>query len=172
MILTVHSLVGAAVANQFKNPLLGWLLAFFSHFILDVIPHRDYSLKDAKLGWKNKKFWFVAFELLLDFGAGFLLIIIFTQNKSNLLNNLIGGFFGILADGFSLLAYLIKNQNWKKLFFGLIIENDQEKSKNFLEKIGENYIKFHHSLHFNKKPPLLWGIFNQIIILLAALLLL
>jgi len=165
-------LAGAAIANQFKNPLLGCLLAFFSHFILDLIPHREYSLKDAKLGWKNKRFWLVAFELLLDFGAGFLFIIIFTQNKSNLLNNLMGGFFGILPDGFSLIIYLIKNQNWKKLFLGMIIEKNQEKPKNFLEKIGEGYIKFHHSLHFNKKPHLLWGIFNQIIILLTALLLL
>jgi len=139
---------------------------------LDLIPHCEYSLKDAKLGWKNKKFWFVAFKLLLDFGAGFLFIIIFTQNKSNLLNNLIGGFFGILADGFSLVAYLIKNQNWKKLFLGMIIEKTKEKPKNLLEKIGEGYIKFHHFLHFNKKPRLLWGILNQIIIFLTALLLL
>jgi len=165
-------LAGAAIANQFKNPLLGWLFAFFSHFILDLIPHCEYSLEDAKLGWKNKKFWFVAFKLLLDFGAGFLFIIIFTQNKSNLLNNLAGGFFGILADGFSLVAYLIKNQNWKKLFLGMIIEKTKEKPKNFLEKIGEGYIKSHHFLHFNKKPPLLWGLFNQIIIFLTALLLL
>lgn len=183
MILTIHTLAGAVIANQFKNPLLGWLLAFFSHFILDLIPHREYSLEDAKLGWKNKKFWFVAFKLLLDLSAGFLFIIIFTQNKSNLLNNLMGGFFGILADGLSLAYYLIKNRSWEKAILEIVLrgnekglgkneKKNEKKPGEFLEKIGKSYIKFCRLLHFNKKPPLLWGLFNQIIIFLTALLLL
>ena len=103
MILTMHSVVGAAIANQISNPWIAWLSAFISHFVLDSIPHREYSLENAKYGWKSKKFWILAVKILIDLLAGFAFIIIFTQDRSNLPKNIIAGFAGLIPDGLTVL---------------------------------------------------------------------
>lgn len=46
MTLGTHAAVGAVVAGLVPtNPVLGFGLAFASHFVLDMIPHWDYHLK-------------------------------------------------------------------------------------------------------------------------------
>lgn len=45
MILSSHSVIGVAAASITPaNPILGFLLAFLSHFLVDMIPHWDYDL--------------------------------------------------------------------------------------------------------------------------------
>jgi len=173
MILTIHALVGAAITTQIRITWLAWLLAFFSHFLLDCIPHHDYSLKGVELGWKNKKFWWVIFKVALDLALGFILIIIFSQNKRNLINIIIGGLLGILPDGFNVISRLLRNQNWKKFLSGAAIEGGLETKTGIVSKTTGFYIQSHESLQFfSKKPQKLWGIINQIIVLLTALILL
>ena len=47
MILTPHSIVGAALANAFPdNPALGFGLAFASHYVLDMLPHTEYNISN------------------------------------------------------------------------------------------------------------------------------
>ncbi len=172
MIATVHSIVGATVAVRIKPLWLGLILAFVSHFVLDAIPHRNYSLKGIHLGWKNKKFWVVLLETFLDFIAGFIIIIIFTQNKGNLPKAVMGGLLGTIPDFMLILAYIIRGNGWKNLFKGERIENPfAENRRNVLEKISNNYIKFHLKIQPYENTPLTWGIINQIIIVLTALLL-
>lgn len=49
MILAKHAIAGAAVASLTPNePLIGFATGFLSHFILDAIPHWDYSLDSKK----------------------------------------------------------------------------------------------------------------------------
>jgi hypothetical protein len=175
MILTVHALVGAAITSQIKITWLGWILAFFSHFILDLIPHRDYALKGIGLGWKNKSFWLVVLKVTIDLTAAFIFIIIFNGHKGNLANILIGGFFGMLPDGLNAVSYLFKNRGWKKLFFGEAISaNNIEPTNSLCYKISSFYQKIHHNIHgqISKTPQGLWGVINQIIVSLTALLLL
>jgi len=51
MILTSHAVFGAAVASLVPDhPVEAFSLAFLSHFILDVIPHRDYDLLSIEPG--------------------------------------------------------------------------------------------------------------------------
>lgn len=174
MILVVHALAGAALSSQIKTTWLSWVLAFCSHFVLDLIPHCDYSLKGISFGWKSKNFWLVILKLTLDLAAGFILIIIFNNYKGNLLNVLIGGFLGILPDGLNAIAYFSKNRSWKKLFLGETINaNNTEPADNFSYKISNFYQKIHHNIHGQKSenPRIFWGVMNQIIVALTALLL-
>ena len=49
MTLTPHAIVGAAIASAMPDHLvIGFLLAFASHFVLDAIPHWDYKLASQK----------------------------------------------------------------------------------------------------------------------------
>jgi hypothetical protein len=53
MILTTHASVGAALATIMpNNPVLGFVIGFGSHFILDSIPHWDYKLRSSR---RNKQ---------------------------------------------------------------------------------------------------------------------
>ncbi|MEI6553227.1 MAG: hypothetical protein WCO09_01540 [bacterium] len=50
MILTTHAVTGATLATLMpNNPILGFIVGFGSHFVLDSIPHWDYSLKSSKI---------------------------------------------------------------------------------------------------------------------------
>lgn len=84
MILATHALVGAAVAQAFPgHPVIGFCAGFFSHFILDAIPHWEYALHtDAYLGsTTKKKKWTVALYDMLrvscDAQIGILLALLF-----------------------------------------------------------------------------------------------
>src|SRR3989344_5524747 len=49
MTLTTHAVVGAGIAGLFPgNPILAFVAGFLSHFVLDYIPHWDYSLGSAR----------------------------------------------------------------------------------------------------------------------------
>lgn len=43
MLETPHALVGIAVATGFSNPVIGVVLAFFSHFFVDMLPHWNWE---------------------------------------------------------------------------------------------------------------------------------
>ena len=48
MTLATHAVVGGAVASLFPNhPITAFLVGFFSHFVLDAIPHWDYEILSA-----------------------------------------------------------------------------------------------------------------------------
>jgi len=87
MTLTTHAVVGAAIAASMPNhPILGFTLAFASHFVLDVIPHWDYPLlsytrdngnrlnDDMIL---NKNFLVDLSRIGLDMFSGILLVLVF-----------------------------------------------------------------------------------------------
>jgi hypothetical protein len=49
MILSAHAVSGAAFASLTPDkPLVGFVVGFPSHFVLDAIPHWDYSLESIK----------------------------------------------------------------------------------------------------------------------------
>ena len=54
MILSTHVVVGSAIASLIPNhPIVGFSLAFVSHFLLDAIPHWDYKLKASVRSEEN-----------------------------------------------------------------------------------------------------------------------
>ena len=81
MILATHLLAGAAIATKIKNPLLALILAFFSNYLLDSLPHTEYSLKNMeKHKWRKSAFDFlkVAFDLIF----GISIILFLKETKS------------------------------------------------------------------------------------------
>jgi hypothetical protein len=51
MILSTHAVVGGAIASLLpSHPIFAVLAAFASHFVIDAIPHWDYSLRSIAIG--------------------------------------------------------------------------------------------------------------------------
>jgi hypothetical protein len=143
MILTTHILAGAAIATKIKNPFIALTLAFFSNYLLDSLPHSEYSLKNMKEHrWQNSAFDFlkVAFDLIF----GISIILFFSKNY---ILSLAGAFFAILPDGFTFLFFVFPNNKLLKKHFDL-----------------------HESAHIfnNKKTSNFWRITAQILVVLVA----
>ncbi len=154
MILTTHAIVGAAVAEIFpSNPILGFFAAFFSHFILDAIPHWDYKIKShqknpndplnggIKLG---KDFIIDILKVLIDLMLGFILsFLIFSKGGKNSQEiAIIGALGGMFPDALQFAYWIFKI--------------------NFLRFIQKIHFAVHHIIKTN--PPIFWRIFSQIAI--------
>ena len=159
MLLAPHILVGAAVASRFQNPLLGIVFAFLSHFLLDSIPHWEYSIKELRhIKTKGIRYCMPIFlRIVLDITTGIAILIIalyFGRNEIPFSAWALGGFFAILPDGITFLG-MLKPRNKIILFFINIVHIP------------------HHAIHFDKKtrglPPLRIGLSTQAITMLLAL---
>jgi hypothetical protein len=92
MTLTTHAIAGAAIASVLpSHPILGFTVGFASHFLLDSIPHWDYSLRSTKKDPNNsmnddmvinKNFVFDLFKIGFDVALG-LIIVLFLFGISN-----------------------------------------------------------------------------------------
>jgi len=96
MILIAHMLAGAALASKINTVWLVVLLAFLSHYLLDFLPHIEYSNKKVKY-------------IFLDFVSGLILIYIFSTNTPIIY---ICTFFDLIQDGFTLLDMLSNRKNF------------------------------------------------------------
>lgn len=86
MLATPHALIGAVIASKIHNPAIGLPVAFFSHFLFDLVPHWDW-------GWhpgehcsritdptkRTRIFW----ESFVDVFVGFLLSYLLFGNSVN-----------------------------------------------------------------------------------------
>lgn len=149
MILMTHILTGAAIGSTVANPILGALLAFLSHYILDALPHKEYSIENIlDANWK-KSLWDFS-KVFLDFGLGIgiLSYFVFMAHLSPFI--LVLGFTGALSDGLTFLNLLLPKN-----------------------KILVKLCKFHDSCHYPKqqvqKNPLFVRGLEFIIILTATL---
>ncbi|HPW34711.1 MAG TPA: hypothetical protein PK367_03085 [Candidatus Paceibacterota bacterium] len=128
MTLTTHALIGATAAQLFpKNPLIGFFVAFLSHFIIDMIPHWDYKLKsvhkdpDHPLGvgveLKSKKFLIDISKITLDLilGIGGALLILQPKSSYEISFVIFTAFAGQLPDGFQFLYVLLRIEPLKSL---------------------------------------------------------
>jgi len=158
MLLAPHILVGAAVAISIPNPLLGLLLAFLSHFILDRIPHWEYSVEPLR-NISAKGLLYVApilRRVAIDITTGVVLLIIavtLSPDDIPFTAWAFGGFFGILPDGLSFLLFIRR----KKGRWGGILKA---------------FYLVHQKVHFDKKmglPPLRISLSTQAIAILLAL---
>jgi len=147
MILTVHILIGSIVATKTGSPILGFLFAFLSHYFIDAIPHREYSIQNIKEGkWKNSFKDFL--KIFLDILIGFFLIIIF---QGNYFLAFLGGLSAILPDILTFLYFIFP----------------KIKPLHLLSKFHEKTHWFNNS---KIKIPLFWRISTQVLILFLAIL--
>ncbi len=115
MILTPHAIVGVTLVNMFPNNLvLGFGLAFASHYILDMIPHTDYDIsglfdedeKTIRSVFKHTKaalqFLFIVFDFVF---AIYLSLLFFVRDENSLIVTLVGLIGALLPDFLRLLYY-------------------------------------------------------------------
>lgn len=127
MTLTTHAIVGAAAAQLFPSrPWLAFSAGFISHFVIDTIPHRDYSLSsimeeagdpmstDMPINKNSiKDFLKVSFDAVLGI---ILASFIFTNfYQSALLLAVIGALGGIVPDGLQFAYWKIRIEPLKSL---------------------------------------------------------
>ena len=144
MILLVHMLFGAWIGQKISNLFLAVILAFLSHYFLDLLPHIEYPIENIE-----KKQWSKAapdiLRVILDFLLGILLITLFSNNHPIIY---ICALFAILPDGFTILSYFFPN------------------------KILEIHNKFHHQkIHFlkDKKISKFWRITSQVTVVIVSI---
>lgn len=99
MILLVHLLFGAAVGSTIKNVPLAVILAFLSHYFLDLFPHIEYNIENI-----GKKQCPAILKILLDFLLGVLFISVFSKNQYIIY---ICAISAILPDGLTVLGRII-----------------------------------------------------------------
>ncbi len=109
MTLSTHAVSGGIIASVVSRlPIVGFVLAFLSHFALDAIPHWDYKLASKKKGESgpltddivlNKDFVSDLLKIALDLLIGIAAIIILHYLFRFPLGSLIlGGIAGALPD--------------------------------------------------------------------------
>jgi hypothetical protein len=142
MILLVHLLFGTAIGQKASNPFLAVILAFLSHYFLDIFPHIEYPIKNIKSNnWKKSAPDIL--RVVLDFSVGILFIFLFSNNKPIVY---VCAFFAVLPDALTILNSF------------------------FPGKILEAHNKFHEKIHFlkNKKISNFWRVASQVAAILVS----
>ena len=170
MILSVHFIAGSAITKLIPNKLIAYPLAFLSHFLLDALPHTDYSLKGISSGWKKQNFYESVCSLVLDlaFGIAFIIIWAMAFDNFDVWPALIGGFLGTLPDFLNLIVYALHNKNLLLFIKGHPLTDLEE----FKTKTQNPYYRFHHFFHNKKEPSNFVGVLTQIIVFLISLIIL
>jgi len=143
MILLVHMFFGALIASKVKIIWLACLVALFCHYLLDFIPHNEYTIESIKnQNWNN--IFTDALKVAMDFSVGIFLIYTF----SNTIQSYIVAFFSIIPDGLTVLSSIFPNKV-------LDAHNDFHRTK-------MHYFKY-------KKISTFWRIFSQAAVIIIAI---
>ena len=146
MILTPHLLLGAAIASKIEYTPLAIILAFLSHYLLDILPHIEYPIKNIQnKQWAKSLPDFL--RVALDFFSGILIIYFFSGWQIIIL---ISALISILPDAFNILNLVFQNKLLKA-------------HNNFHEKI--------HCLK-NKKISVFWRVLSQVLIVVISVVIL
>lgn len=146
MLLTQHLLMGAAIGRHVDSFLAVVLLAFFSHYLLDIIPHRSMSAvngykENGLKGVRKKELLIKSIEPVL----GITITIVFILLNSDYAANMaIGALFGFLPDFFTFII-------WKK---------DLKKFDKLVPRPG---IKW-----YRQSKTLAWGVATQVAVFIVA----
>ena len=151
MILLVHLLFGAAIGSTIKNIPLGIIMAFLSHYFLDFFPHVEYGENfNTYVERINKKQWRKMLpeilKVVVDFGLGLLLILIFSKNSWLIY---VCALVAILPDGITIFSIMTQN------------------------RILRLHDEFHEKLHFLelKKISNFWRILSQAVVVVISIIL-
>lgn len=150
MILSVHMLVGAAIGSKVRNYWAIFILALISHFILDAIPHWEYTGLAADVS--GDVFMAVTVKALLDILIGVSVISWLFKSSRLVCPAIWGAFFALLPDGL-IFTYVLAQVffNWQPTF--LI-----------------SPIAFHDKIHYTDGADLLfWRIVAEAIITVLAI---
>lgn len=109
MILIPHLIISGVIAANISFWPLALILAFFSHYLLDFLPHNEYLINNIK-----QRKWITAgpdfLKLSIDFiiGFGFLVLIHYIKNTSYYIL-FVAGIMGILPDMLYFFSFTYRN---------------------------------------------------------------
>ena len=126
MTLGTHAVVGAGLATLVpRHPIAAFLIGFFSHFILDAIPHWDYKILSIKNDEHNKlntdmvmgrRFIIDLFRISLDISLGlFVAYLLFKTPAYSTPFLFIGAFGAMLPDALQFVYFKYKKEPLKSL---------------------------------------------------------
>ncbi|MBU4482126.1 hypothetical protein KKC16_01600 [Patescibacteria group bacterium] len=123
MYMTVHTPTALLIGVATHNPILAFVLAFISHFLLDIIPHDSIKTKDRI---KNVKHFLKLGSIDLICLFGFLVILYFTKNldcEASIIAAIIGAVLPDFIWGINMLTNKkIKILNLYSIFHSKIID--------------------------------------------------
>jgi len=140
-------LFGAVFGLIIKDPFWAIIIAFLSHYFLDLFPHIEYSIPNiVSKNWKKSLPDFL--KVFLDFLLGVLFISLLSKNS---LIIYICAFTAILPDGLTLLSSIFPN---------------------FLKRHHKIHTEYIHYFTKQKNFPVYGKIFTQIIVVFTSVILL
>ena len=92
MFLTAHVAIGALIGQQVKTPALAFVLGFFSHWLIDTIPHGDETLVPDGIS-KQKKLKLLILISTLDF-LGVMTVVFAIYNLAPISTSMVAAGFG------------------------------------------------------------------------------
>ena len=113
MILTTHALTGASLGKYVHSPLLLIPLAIVFHYTLDTFRHGEYLGRNSTI---RNTWWKVAIDILLGCSIVLFYIVIAMPPLEIARNIMIGMFFSMLPDLFTVLYWKLHFTFLKKLF--------------------------------------------------------
>jgi len=113
MILTTHALAGAAIGKNFSNPWIIIILSLIIHYIMDSFRHGEYLNRKSTL---ENTWWKVALDLFFAMAIVGFFIIFKNPKPSETFSILLGSFFSMLPDLFTVLYWKLNFKILKKLF--------------------------------------------------------
>jgi hypothetical protein len=143
-----HTLVGATIATKIPNPLISLPLAFFSHFLLDLLPHWNPSLysETKKFGKPTPRSTkIVIIDTLLSLAGGFFLAYQVLPNFTQAVVIILACFLAVVVDVIEGFYF----------FFGV------------RGKFLENLIEFQH--RYQGKASLIPGLVIQLAVVIITL---
>ena len=146
MLETTHALVAGTIAVHTKDPATALTLSFFSHFLLDAIPHWDFGTN-----WRKRRKLYTGIvaicDVLVGFGLGYLL-------------------FGAIVPLPFLFACITVSMipDWMEapwyIFFANHDKKEPAKHAGFFEKLTFGIYKLENQFHNKTEFPL--GVITQI----------
>lgn len=149
MILLVHMLLGAVIGSEINNVFVAIILAFLSHYFLDLFPHIEYNIENIDKNQWQKSLPDIL-RVVLDFCIGIILIFIFSNPIQQVIIYTCA-LFSILPDGLTVLEYFFPNKILK--------------FHSYIHREKAHFLK-------NKKVSTFWRLATQIVVIILSIALL
>jgi hypothetical protein len=109
MFLSNHAISGALIGIFITNPILAAILGFFSHFLLDIIPHGDSKLIEEP---KKKILLIAGIDFMFITGVGIVTLIFIPHLIT--VSIFLGAFFAMVPDALQLPYFISKKKYFNR----------------------------------------------------------
>ncbi|MBU0646324.1 hypothetical protein KJ611_02500 [Patescibacteria group bacterium] len=116
MTITTHAAIGAVIGRISGNPILAFLFGFFSHFIVDMIPHGDTGLSDNFRVFKRKRKQAVAYSVIDGVFALFFVLLLANMKDIGNMQLYTWGIIGSALPDLLVGFYVVTKVGWLKHF--------------------------------------------------------